>query len=227
MTPITLFAGVAENRAPTTPRTIAVVGNAPGVHDHRDAIDAADRVVRFNNAAGHGGRTGRRVTHLVLVNFGGQMREWLDDPGFLDRPSVRDAGEFLLPIHPGDDALNAPRRTAEKRAAPGEHDWTREAVARLAALGRPVRLLPGAFEEDCARLLARERGDAPGTPPPPPSTGFLAMRHLLESVATPQTRIDCYGFGFAGWDGHAWEAERRWFERRAAEGRLVLHPLAS
>lgn len=227
MKPITLFAGVAHDDIPTPPRTIAVVGNAPEVGDHRDAIDAADWVVRFNNAAGHGARTGRRVTHLVLVNFGGQMREWLDDHGFLDRPVLRAAAEFLLPIHPGEAALRTPRPDAEKRAAPGDHDWTQEAAARLAALGRPVKLLPGALEEASSRLLATERGDAPGTPSPPPSTGFLTVRHLLETVATPHTRIDCYGFGFAGWDGHAWEAERRWFEDREREGRLVLHPLGS
>ena len=33
-------------------------------------------------------------------------------------------------------------------------------------------------------------------------------------------RIDVYGFGFAGWAGHPWEAERHWFETGQEAGRL-------
>jgi len=70
---------------PPRPRTVALVGNAPDPTERAAGIDAADWVVRFNNAAGFGGVTGRRTTHLALVNHGGQMREWLADPAFGER----------------------------------------------------------------------------------------------------------------------------------------------
>ncbi|MGM9458181.1 hypothetical protein, partial [Lacticaseibacillus rhamnosus] len=62
--------------------SLAIVGNAPGTGACGSAIDAADCVIRFNNAPGFGAATGHRVTHLALVNRGGQTREWLADRDF-------------------------------------------------------------------------------------------------------------------------------------------------
>jgi hypothetical protein len=133
-------APVDPSRAHDAPRTgalrisgsrLAIVGNAPGI-EAAAAIDAAPSVVRFNNAAGFRGRTGSRVTHLALVNRGGQMREWLADPGFLDRPVVRAAEAFILPF---------PMLPAEHNR-PEQVCWTREALALLAPLGKPVHVLP-------------------------------------------------------------------------------------
>ncbi|WP_279478842.1 hypothetical protein [Aureimonas sp. SK2] len=192
-----------------TPRHIAIVGNAPELGACGEAIDAADWVVRFNNAAGFGAASGRRVTHLALVNHGGQMREWLEDPGFLDRPVVRAAGAFLFPF-------------ARKPPAPADEDgrdWTEEAEARLAPLGAPISVLPASVHREAAALL-----HTPGRRPPAPSTGFLVSLHLLRRFGGTVT-IDVHGFGFEGWDGHDFVRERRWFEAMAAGGLLRLHPL--
>ncbi|GGE22793.1 hypothetical protein GCM10011390_47750 [Aureimonas endophytica] len=198
--------------APALPAHVAIVGNAPGAALPAPAIDAADWVVRFNNAPGFDGRAGRRVTHLALVNHGGQMREWLADPGFRDRPAVRAAERFLFPFG----------RKSEPVEAQGEdgRDWTKAALAMLAPLGRPVDLLPPAIPAEAGRLLAM-----PERPVPVPSTGFLVTLYLLRSLPAA-TRIEVFGFGFSGWDGHSWTAERRWFEAMAAANRLRLHPVA-
>lgn len=193
------------------PRTVAVVGNAPELSDQGVAIDAADWVVRFNNAAGFGGVAGRRVTHLALVNHGGQMAEWLGDPGFTARPVVRQAGSFLFPFgsKPQDEA----------NVDGDGRDWTAEALARLAPLGRPVAVVPEPVRQEAERLLGIEQGQGGA-----PSTGFLIALHLLEMLPTTAT-IDIHGFGFSGWPGHQWERERAWFEDQAARGRLRLHPV--
>ncbi|WP_279356931.1 hypothetical protein [Methylobacterium indicum] len=187
---------------------VVVVGNAPGV-DAAAAIDAGGSVVRFNNAAGFGGRAGTRVTHLVLVNRGGQMREWLDDPGFRDRPVVRQAGCFVLPFPMLPEAHNRPEPIC----------FTREALAMLRPLGRPVHILPEELHE-AARAdlgpLAAER--------PNPSTGFLTVLALLAGRPAGAEPVEAHGFGFAGWPGHPWAAERAWCLRAAAAGRLRLHP---
>ncbi|WP_152047632.1 hypothetical protein [Aureimonas psammosilenae] len=194
-----------------TPRSVAVVGNAPDMDAAAEAIDAADWVVRFNNAPGFGGRAGSRVTHLALVNHGGQMREWLEDADFTTRPVLRGAREVLFPF---------PRK--DEPARPGDEDgrdWTAEAQAILQPLGLRTTILPEAVHAQAAEILAMS-----GMAQPAPSTGLLVGLYLLGELPM-ETRIDVYGFGFAGWDGHAWNAECNWFEAMAAQGRLRLHPL--
>ena len=192
-------------RLPDSP--LAIVGNAPGI-EAAAAIDAAASVVRFNNAAGFGGSTGSRVTHLALVNRGGQMREWLADPGFLDRPIVRRADAFILPF---------PMLAAEENQ-PEQMCWTREVLALLAPLGKPVHVLSDDLHREGRRRLA------PGTTGRPnPSTGFLVTLALILGRRPQSEPVDAYGFGFAGWPGHPWAAERAWFAEAEAAGRLRLH----
>jgi hypothetical protein len=189
---------------------IAIVGNAPGRAGDGRAIDAADAVVRFNNAAGFGGAAGGRLTHLALVNRGGQAREWARDAGFCARPAVRAARAVLLafPPLPGD-----------LRDAAGERVcWTAPLRARLDALGTPVASLPEALHAEGRRRLAPAAGGAPN-----PSTGFLVTFAVLRARRARTRPVEVYGFGFAGWPGHPWAAERGWFEAQAAAGRLVLH----
>ncbi|MGX7703220.1 hypothetical protein [Methylobacterium sp. Gmos1] len=187
--------------------TVAVVGNAPGTE--ATASDAAATVLRFNNAPGFGGRGGSRVTHLALVNRGGQMREWLADPGFLDRPVVRQAEAFVLPFPMLPEAQNRPEPIC----------FTRGALALLRPLGRPVHVLPEALHDEARRVLGARAGGRPN-----PSTGFLLALALVLGRPAGAPAIEAHGFGFAGWPGHPWAAERAWFDEAAVAGRLRLHP---
>ncbi|KQP52553.1 MULTISPECIES: hypothetical protein [unclassified Methylobacterium] len=190
---------------------VAIVGNAREIGDRGRAIDAADCVVRFNNACGFGGAAGSRVTVLALVNRGGQARAWVEDGGFLDRPVVRQSGGFLLPF---------PELAPDEEGAHERVCWTAPLQGRL--VDRPVRLLPSTLHDRARHLLV-----ARGCASPNPSTGFLVALAVLEDRAACLPPIDVYGFGFAGWAGHPWEAERAWFEAGHAAGRLRLHPLAA
>jgi hypothetical protein len=201
---------VSETAGLSTGPSLAIVGNAPGSGDVGSSVDAATSVVRFNNAPGFGGRTGRRVTHLALVNRGGQTREWLEDPHFLERPVVRQAEAFILPF---------PMLPAEQNV-PDPICWTREIVALLRPLGRPVHILPDALHAHAHDLLAPRTSARPN-----PSTGFLVTLALLLGRRDQICPADAYGFGFAGWPGHPWAAERDWFDRAEASGALRLHPL--
>ena len=142
---IPLFRSDPANAAATA--SLAVVGNAPGT-GAAAVIDAAEYVVRFNNAAGFGAATGSRVTHLALVNRGGQMREWLEDRHFLKRPVVRAAQAFILPFPMLPDEHNRPEPIC----------WTREALALLRPTGRPVHILPETLHERARDLLAPSIG---------------------------------------------------------------------
>ncbi|WP_427025044.1 hypothetical protein ACP4J4_03670 [Aureimonas ureilytica] len=208
-----------DRPAPLAPRHVAVVGNAPEAGMIGAAVDSADWVFRFNNAQGFGGATGRRLTHLFLMNFGGQTREWLDMPGFHRRAAVARAQGFVLPIDPGLEERRRPTPTLRKKAS-GEHDWTPELRARLRPLGRPVWLLRDPLFW-AAQAALREMGAGAD---PVPSTGFLALFLLVRHRPASLERIDVHGFGFGGWEGHSWAAERLWVERQARDGRLRLHP---
>jgi hypothetical protein len=189
---------------------LAIVGNAPDCRDHSAAIDGADRVVRFNNAAGFAGRSGVRLDWLALVNRGGQMREWLDDPGFLDRPVIRAARTFLFPF---------PALPPERAGTGDGACWTQAARSRLSALTAPIHILPTSLHQDGARLLAADAEQRPN-----PSTGFLVTLAILRDRNPGAPPIDVYGFGFSGWPGHPWAAERHWFAAQERLGRLRLHP---
>ncbi len=188
--------------------SLAIVGNAPGTGACGPAIDAADSVVRFNNASGFGGSTGCRVTHLALVNRGGQPREWLADRTFLERPAVRAAQAFILPFPMLPAAHNVPEPIC----------WTREIRVLLQPLGRPVLVLPEGVHKQAHTLLGRDTVGRPN-----PSTGFLVTLALLLVRSAGASLAQAYGFGFAGWPGHPWAAERAWFAEAEAAGRIRVN----
>ena len=204
-----------------TVKRVALVGNAPQIADYSFEIDAADLVVRINDAHGLGRVTGSRTTCLFLVNSGGQMRQWLDDPAFMRRASLREARHVLLPIDPVHLDLFDPPPTRTEREGARAEDWTREATARFTKAGKRVTLVPATlFARTCAEIgTALRAGMAP------PSTGLIAAAYILDTLGRAGCAIDAYGFGFEGWDAHAWAREERWFGERAGEGRLTLHPL--
>lgn len=199
-------------------RSIAIVGNRPRDFGEADVIDAADRIVRFNNAFGFGGSTGRRVTDLVAVNYGGAMTEWLEQ-GTLERSAAFEAAErIILPIHPDKDRSVRPSLSAEEWSGLEGPAQTARAIARFRAHGKPVLLLPA----NCFVSAAAAIGIRPlRRRSPAPSSGYLLMHALLSRVRSDQS-ITAYGFGFAGWTGHDFNAERQWFVDQAATGRLAL-----
>ena len=193
-------------------RRLVLVGNAPVEGDRAALVDGADAVVRFNGASGFAGATGSRTDRLFLVNCGGQMREWLDDPAFAMRPAVAAARRIVLPIAPTGQGIVEP--DADRFA--GHVNHAAEATARLRAAGRAVRVLPRrAFEAACAALAIEPDGGRA------PSTGFVALHHYRTGLPAAWT-VELVGFGFDGWQGHAWDAERTWVERRLGRG-LVWH----
>ncbi|MBD8554357.1 hypothetical protein IFT84_07430 [Rhizobium sp. CFBP 8762] len=181
--------------------SVAIVGNDPAFCDFGGVLNAFERVYRFNNAAGFAEASGARITHLVLVNRGGQPAEWVADEGFAHRPAVQAAREFVLTFPP----------------LPTHPDicWTEQLKAKLAPTGAPVHCLDEETQEK-ARQMLQSYGAMPHHAP---SSGYLLTFDLL---ARNNSVPEIFGFGFQGWDGHCWEAERRWFEDANAARRLKL-----
>lgn len=186
--------------------TVAIVGNAPDMADLSSEIDACNMVVRFNNAPGLGRWDGKRVTHLALVNRGGQPQEWVKDNGFDSMIALRSASEVIFPFPLLQDG-------------PSGLCWTQEMTLALA----PFDLRPRTLDEDI-HDAAREALRAFGAIDPIcPSTGYLVAFDLLRRH--PDWTIAIYGFGFTGWPLHPWSAEHSWFQEQHRRGALELKPL--
>lgn len=198
-------------------KTIALVGNAPPTVDQSVAIDRCDLVVRINNACGFGAERGNRITHLALVNCGGQMREWLDEYAFASRPAFRAAQTILLPIHPDKDHLMVPPIATKDVGEEGRNHAV-EAKIRFETLGKSVLILPVSVFLSAAKIIGCTRV----TPTmPAPSTGLLVLVFLLSRYRG--AKIEAFGFTFEGWHGHRWDLERAFMESLRADGRLCLH----
>lgn len=200
---------------------VAIVGNAPATADVAARIDGCHHVVRLNKAPGFPGRTGERVDDLALINCGGQMEEWLATRSIEASPAFARARTVVLPIHPAKAELIVPALSAEERRAAEAQDYSQAASSRFARDGKAVTLLPPDFFADSVAAL----GHVPLTrDAPAPSTGFLLARWW---TLRPGTHVHAFDFGFAGWHGHDFAAERAWFARAASAGRLTLHATAS
>ena len=202
-----------------TLKEIAFVGNAPGVADIADDVDGADWVVRFNKTRGYGGRTGRRIDDLFLINCGGQMHEWLHEPAFWTGRPLADTRYVSLPI-----ASHQPGSGLRAYAHSGPDDrhgvnFETDVRARLRDRAASVRTLPEAVRRAAIAALAAIGGPTDG--PIWPSTGFLAL-FWYDRMVGDGTRLALHGFGFSGWSGHPWAREREWVARRARSGRVRL-----
>lgn len=197
---------------------VAIVGNAPGPTDLGDWIDAAPAVVRFNQPFGLDAGRGARTTHLFLVSAGGQAAEWALDPGFGARPAPARADWIVLAHDPAKDA--APAKSKRSTLATDTRDACNGVGPLLGALHRTdgIALLGAKDHRAASRDLARF-SDRTAVEP---STGFLALHAILARRPASAMPIELYGFGFAGWDGHDWQAERRWVASAVSAGRAVL-----
>ena len=201
-------------------RRAVLIGNAPSETGAAALTETAEIVVRINDAWGFGGPHGTRTTHLFVVNCGGSMAERLANPDFESGPIVQSAGTVVLPIAPETDDLRDPPVPHEARQAPNARNHARAATARLEAAGKRVCVLPAPLFVEATRAAGHARF-TPQTPPP--STGLIALVWLFRTF--PGHHVHAFGFGFDGWDGHAWDGERACFAREAEAGRLTLHAL--
>jgi hypothetical protein len=188
---------------PSDPKTIAVVGNGDVDPALAREIDSADIVVRFNKAR-NCGVAGRRTHILVLMNWSSPGERSARDPKSIN-PIARSASQFLLTADPKD--LPALRKGRESDV-PGD---ATPAILKLIVKGRPYSVLPLSNRLQTEEML-RKYGSRPDVIP---STGAQVINFL--NLNYPRARMVLYGFSHTGWDGHCWDAERRWIASLLAE----------
>jgi hypothetical protein len=183
---------------------IAIIGNCPDFVDAGQMTERCDWVTRFNNTAGFRDVSGTKISELVLVSRGGQATEWLADPEFADRPAVRQAEIITLVFPPSSD--------------PADECCALELTSVLEGIGKRVRYIGQSVHDQ-----ARQELEALGAPPGAAlSSGFVYAFETLLDRPKDAPPVIVAGFSFEGWDGHAWSAEKRWFEDMQRMGRLDI-----
>ncbi|HET7411803.1 MAG TPA: hypothetical protein VFJ18_03995 [Pararhizobium sp.] len=198
-------------------RKLFVVGNGPLPENFAATIDAADKVVRFNEAKQPLSASGTKTDLLFLNNTGKPMQRRLNDPGYIVSPIIRSAGTIVFAYHPTTIAQYLIRPNLLSRLKGRRADWTAAALDMFGGAGKDVLILPPTFyEEGCAEL---------GIPAHAmrkvfPSTGYFGIRYVLREFPAQEWDIDICGFSWEGWKRHAWGNERQWVETLAEERRV-------
>jgi len=185
---------------------IAIIGNCPNFTDAGQVMHRCDWVTRFNNTAGFKNTSGSKISELVLVSRGGQATEWLADQEFSNRSAVVEAALITLVFPPSAD--------------PSDECSALELTSLLEGKGKRVRFIGQSVHDQ-----ARHELEALGAPPVAAlSSGFVYVFELLLNRPKDAPPAIVAGFSFEGWDGHAWSAEKRWFENMQVMGRITLCP---
>lgn len=195
-------------------RFFMVVGNGDIGPKAREAIAEAQAVVRFNDCRSAGEDAAR--THIVVVcNTGRPGMRMLEGPAWREHPSVKAADEIWCVRDPEKFAeMRTPLSVSHPELGDFCDDYTEGFRACAEAEGKGFRVIPRAVHE---RLDAALSVFSPA-PYVTPSTGLVTIADLIENRMEADDRIGLAGFSHQGWDGHPWDAERRYLEPLEAKG---------
>ncbi len=195
-------------------RLFMVIGNGDIGPQARAAISDAHAVVRFNDCRSAG--EDAASTHIVVVcNTGRPGKKMLDEPGWRTHPSVRAADEIWCVRDPAKFAeMRAPLSVSHPELDDFCDDYTDGFRACAEAEGKGFRVIPREVHE---RLDAALSAFSPA-PYVGPSPGLRPIADLSENRMEADERIGLAGFSHQGWEGHPWDAERRYLEPLEAKG---------
>jgi hypothetical protein len=202
-------------------RQLFIIGNAPLDKDYRDLIGADDIVVRFNDAVLDDLHTGSRVDILCITNLGEPARAFLASDWAERSAAYRAARTIVFPRAPTIHAAHYATVQQHYTAYPASEfdDGANAFIARGGTAGKEVVILSPELNRYAFDLL---RNVAEG-PFVCPSTGFLMLTYLLLEPRYQAYRKHLLGFGFEGWIGHPWAAERAIVAHYQTLGQLTLH----
>ncbi|MCM5679451.1 hypothetical protein M8A51_07900 [Schlegelella sp. S2-27] len=198
-----------------------LVGNAPPREDLRRIIDGADFVARINTCAALGAEYGRRTDRVYLCNTGGVARRFIGSEELhrtIAGSGARDV-VFSYPRVPLRRLLHCILRGKRGTGV----DRTQALTQVLSHHGLRCSPMPQeVFDEVVAFVKAQPGFDGYPRRMPlwTPSSGGVALAHLARDPVLARHSIALAGFGFQGWEGHPWFAERAYAEQLQQAGRL-------
>ena len=183
---------------------LALVGNAPLRNDLAERIDACDLVVRCNEAKTLGGYSGTRTDVLCITNTGVPARRIIAERSVRKEPRFPGLSEVWFPRDSGTHLRYL--RASGSDIPESEFDDCSDDLLEANDLDgvRVTRFSEESNEQVFDRLRRESRRGFIC-----PSTGFLALWHILERPEYVSFGKFLFGFTFKFWEGHPAAAERR------------------
>ncbi|MFZ4554431.1 MAG: hypothetical protein ACOYNQ_07820 [Burkholderiales bacterium] len=215
-----------EMAAHPNPKNLVIVGNALSPLDYSPLIDGAEKVLRFNECKQFGGRVGTKTDILCVTNTGLPARRYIEQRPFLSFDAVRsavvwfprDSGAHLAHLkqinqtHPRLDAEVLEREL---------RDLSDDIIAANDLSGCAIERFSSDINDRVFKELARLGAPRLSIP----STGILALERIMKDPAFGDYRIHLLGFGFSGWNGHPWSAEKALVADYVRLDRLAYYPV--
>lgn len=197
-------------------RRIAIVGNGEFPPGTARLIDRSDIVIRFNDCRSLG-LGGTRTDVVAVCNTGRPGREMTEGAEWRESDGVRQAAAIWSVRDPAKFAEMEPDIRARW---PELTDFCVDYTAAFAAIARA-----GGKSHVVIHREVHERLDVAleAYKPEPyvcPSTGLVAIAHVLETVSGEDDEVAIAGFGHQGWSGHPFSAEKQLVETLAVARRL-------
>lgn len=207
-------------------KNLVVVGSAPCSVDYRVLIQRADLVLRFNECKQFGGHVGTHTDILCVNNVGAPARRFIATRPLLDLEAVRSA-RLWFPRHAGVCVDHVSRMMQDH---PGlRSQWEdldfQDYAAEIVTANDLGHCSAEYFTQDLNKRVYRTLEQLAAQPFFAPSTGMLALARVLEDPAFADHRVHLIGFGFSGWPGHPWQAERALVANYVWLGRLIYYPV--
>ena len=198
-------------------RLFMVVGNGDIGPNARDTIAEAHSVVRFNDCRS-AGADAARTDVVVVCNTGRPGKKMVEERAWRAHPSVSAAEEIWCVRDPAKfGEMRAPLGVTHPELDDFCDDYSEGFRAYCDDAGKRFRIIPRSVHEGLDEALS-------AFSPAPyvvPSTGLVTIADLIENRMAADDRIALAGFSHQGWDGHPWDAERRYLEPLEARGLIM------
>jgi hypothetical protein len=198
-------------------RLFMIVGNGEIGDNARETIAEAAFVMRFNDCrSAH--EDAARTDVVVVCNTGRPARKMLEEPEWRAHPSVKAAQAIWCVRDPEKFAeMRSPLAQSHPELDDFCDDYTEGFRVFAENEGKSFRIIARDVHERLDEALS-------AFSPAPyvvPSTGLVAIADLIEHHLVADDRIALSGFSHQGWEGHPWDAERKYLAPLEARG-LVL-----
>lgn len=182
-------------------------------------IDRSDTVVRMNNLKNLGSPgLGRKTDILAASNTGRPGRRYAE-LARLDHPMIASVPEIWFGTDPAlirSGELLSPEGCLDPD---GGQDWSPEILDFQRWRDRDWHHIPAEVTRQ-----VRDELVAMGASTPDPSTGVRVIFNVLAEPRFADHSVFLLGFGFRGWRGHCFDAERRLVTELATSGRIGRAP---
>jgi hypothetical protein len=181
-------------------KDIALVGNGPITEDYRSFISEHEIVVRMNLCANLD-KTGDKTDFIALVNSGRSVMVIFDNAEALE-PARRNCKKIWIVRHTSVVASLKKNFFYNKDDPYEGRDFSFRIARKFAPT--PCEMFEANIWEDASRIILAHGGDNKQ-----PSTGLLTFLRLQELY--PGKIVNLFGFTHEGWEGHPWDAEKKFF----------------